>query len=137
MELFCNVTCNEKGYFFTFVCKGCFSVATKLSYNRVVQLLHSCGSLFKIIRICGPQPAKNSYFCPKIRVFSKKKKVFTWHRSLKFLFLSQNHSVLHNKKVAAACDRQDLCKIVPRAAQIPSGCGPRAPIWTTLSYNNV
>ena len=43
-------------------------------YNRVVQLLHSCGPLFKIIRVCGPQSAKNSYFRSKIRVFSKKKK---------------------------------------------------------------
>ena len=38
---------------------------------------------------------RNSYFRPKIIAFSK-------------------------KKVAAACNRQDLCKIVPQAAQIPS-----------------
>ena len=43
-------------------------------YGRVVQLLHSCGPLFKIIRVCRPQSAKNSYFRSKIRVFSKKKK---------------------------------------------------------------
>ena len=82
-------------------------------YVRVVQLLHSCGPLFKIIRVCGLQSAKNSYFRSKIRVFSKKKKkrcslgiglqnsyfrskircslkkkkkVFTWNRSPKFLF---------------------------------------------------
>ena len=141
----------------------------------MVQLLHSCGPLFKIIRVCGPQPAKNTYFCPKIRVFSKKKKkdlhlksvckipifvpksgcslkkkkkglhlksvckipifdpksgcslkkkrssleigpqnsyfrpkirvfskkkkVFNWNRSTKFLFSSQNHSVLQKKKL--------------------------------------
>ena len=41
---------------------------------RVVQLLHFCGPLFKIIRVCGPQPAKNTYFCPKLKVFFKKKK---------------------------------------------------------------
>ena len=63
----------------------------------MVQLLHYCGPLFKIIRVCGPQPAKNTYFRPKIRVFSKKKKVFTWNRSPKFLFSSQNHSVLQKK----------------------------------------
>ena len=88
------------------------------------QLLHSCGPLFKIIRVCGPHPAKNTYFRPKIRVFSKKKglqlesiskipilvpksgcslkrkkKVFNWNRSTKFLFSSQNHSVLQKKKL--------------------------------------
>ena len=53
-----------------------FQMADKclISYNRVVQLLHSRGPLFKIIRVCGPQSAKNSYFRSKIRVFSKKKK---------------------------------------------------------------
>ena len=44
-----------------------------MMYVRVVQLLHSCGPLFKIIRVCKPQSAKNSYFRSKIRVFSKKK----------------------------------------------------------------
>ena len=43
-------------------------------YSRVVELLHSCGPLFKIIRVCGPQPAKNTYFRPKIGCFLKKKK---------------------------------------------------------------
>ena len=63
-------------------------------------------------------------FVPKSRCsLKKKKKVFTWNRSLKFLFSSQNHSVLQKKKVAAACDRQDLCKIVPRARS-----------WNTLTY---
>ena len=42
---------------------------------------------------------QNSYFRPKIRVFSKKKKVFNWNRSTKFLFSSQNHSVLQKKKL--------------------------------------
>ena len=85
---------------------------------------------------------RNSYFHPKIKAFSKKKKkkVFTWNRSMKFLFSSQNQG-LHlesiseipifipksrcslKKKNAAACDRQDLCKIVPRARS-----------WTTLTY---
>ena len=92
----------------------------------MVQLLHSCGPLFKIIRVCGPQLAKNTYFGPKLRVFSKKKKkkssigidlrnsyflpkirvfsnqgvlqkkkkVFNWNRSPKFLFSSQNQGVL-------------------------------------------
>ena len=73
---------------------------------------------------------KNIYFRPKTRLFSKKKKVFTWNRSPKFLFSSQNHSALQKRKVAAACHRQDLCKIVPRAA-----CGPRARSWTTLFYH--
>ena len=82
--------------------------------SRVVQLLHSCGPLFKIIQVCGPQSAKNSYFRSKIKcslkkkkkglhlesvckipIFvpksgcslkKKKKKVFTWNRSPKFLF---------------------------------------------------
>ena len=69
-------------------------------YNRVVQLLHSCGPLFKIIRVCGPQSAKNSYFRSKIRVFSKKKKkkVFTWNRSAKFLFSFQNQVFSKKKK---------------------------------------
>ena len=53
-------------------------------YTRVVQLLHSCGPLFKIIRVCGPQPAKNTYFSPKLRVFYKKKK------SLQLESISQN-----------------------------------------------
>ena len=59
-----------------------------ISYVSVVQLLHSCGPLFKIIRVCGPQSAKNSYFRSKIRcsLKKKKKKVFTWNRSPKFLF---------------------------------------------------
>ena len=51
----------------------CSSI-TYVVYVRVVQLLHSCGPPFKIIRVCGPQPAKHTYFRPKIRVFSKKKK---------------------------------------------------------------
>ena len=115
-------------------------------YIRVDQLLHSCGPIFKIIRVCGPQPAKNTYFCPKLRVFSKKKKVFNWNRSSKFLFLSQIRMfskkkrssigidlrnfyfrpkiiAFSKKKVVAACNRQDLCKIVPRARS-----------WTTLIY---
>ena len=95
-------------------------------YIRVVQLLHSCGPLFKIIRVCGPQSAKNSYFRSKIRVFSKKKKkglhlesvckipifvpksgcslkkkkkkVFTWNRSANFPFSFQNQVFSKKKK---------------------------------------
>ena len=47
-------------------------------HPRVVQLLHSCGPLFKIIRVCGPQPAKTPIF----------------------VFSSQNHSVLQKKKTS-------------------------------------
>ena len=64
---------------------------------------------------------------PKSGCSLKKKKLCNWNRSTKFLFSSQNHSVLQKKKVAAACNRQDLCKIVPRAA-----CGSRARSWTTM-----
>ena len=42
---------------------------------------------------------RNSFFRPKIRVFSKKKKVFNWNRSPKFLFSSQNHSVPRKKRL--------------------------------------
>ena len=70
-------------------------IKDSIVYDRVVQLLHSCGPLFEIIRVFEPQPAKNTYFCPKLRVFSKKKKkVFNWNRSPKFLFSSQNQGVL-------------------------------------------
>ena len=93
-----------------------------LSNPGVVQLLHSCGPLFKIIRVCGPQPAKNTYFCPKLRVFSKKKK----KRSSIGIDLQNSYFLpkiiaFSEKKVAAACNRQDFCKIVPRARS-----------WTTL-----
>ena len=71
----------------------------------MVQLLHSCGPLFKIIRVCGPQPAKNTYFGPKIRVFSKKKKGLQLESIYEVPFSSQNHSVLQKKKVAAACTK--------------------------------
>ena len=37
---------------------------------------------------------RNSYFRSKIRVFSKKEKVFTWNRSPKYLFSFQNQGVL-------------------------------------------
>ena len=40
--------------------------------TRVVQLLHFCGPLFEIIRVCGPQPAKNTHFCPKLSLKKKK-----------------------------------------------------------------
>ena len=52
------------------------STITKLTPLEVVQLLHSCGPLFKIIRACGPQPARNTYFCPKIIAFFKKKGLY-------------------------------------------------------------
>ena len=68
-----------------------------LMYIRVVQLLHSCGPLFKIIRVFGPQSAKNSYFRSKIRVFSKKKKSLHLESVYKIPILAQNHSVLQKK----------------------------------------
>ena len=101
-----------------------------MSYNRVVQLLHSCGPLFKIIRVCGPQSAKNSYFCSKIRVFSKKKKKKKkkgLHLELvsKIPILAQNHSVLQKKITAAASDQQDLCKIDMQHTAHEPVVGPR------------
>ena len=116
-------------------------------YIRVVQLLDSCGPLFKIIRVCGPQSAKNtyfrqrsskkkkrsslgiglrnSYFCPKSHSVLRKKKKKGLHLESVSTTLgslsSARHSLLY--KVVAACDRQDLCKIVPRARS-----------WTTLFY---
>ena len=90
----------------------------------MVQLLHSCGPLFKIIRVCGPQSAKNTYFRPKSHSVLKKKKKKSLHlESVSSLdsLPSARHALLY--KVVAAFDRQDLCKIVPRAAQIPSA-GP-------------
>ena len=94
-------------------------------YIRVVQLLHSCGPLFKIIRVCGPQSAKNFYFCSKIRVFSKKKKGLHLESVSKIPILAQNHSVLQKKIMAAAFDRQDLCKIDMRHAAREPVIGPR------------
>ena len=41
------------------------------SYYKLVQLLHSCEPLFKIVRACGPQPARN---CSKSLCSLKKKK---------------------------------------------------------------
>ena len=124
-------------------------------YYRVVQLLHSCGPLFKIIRVCGPQPAKNTYFCPKIRMSSKKKKglqlesiskipilvpksgcslkkkkVFSWNRSTKFLFSSQNHSVLQKKKLPLLVIDKTCAKLF----RGPHKFHPRARSWTTLYY---
>ena len=87
-----------------------------MTYSRVVQLLHSCGPLFKIIRVCGPQSAKNSYFRSKIRVFSKKKKkkkkkVFTWNRSAKFLFSFQNQVFSKKKKKKKGLHLESVSKI--------------------------
>ena len=97
-----------------------------MTYTRVVQLLHSCGPLFKIIRVCGPQSAKNSYFRSKIWVFSKKKKKGLHLESVsKIPILAQNHSVLQKKITAAASDRQDLCKIDMRHAAREPVVGPR------------
>ena len=62
---------------------------------------------------------QNSYFYSKIRVFFKKKKGLHLESVCKIPIFAQNHSVLQ-KKITAACHRQDLCKIVPRAAQISS-----------------
>ena len=130
----------------------CFGSLTCMKIQfRVVQLLHSCGPLFKIIRVCGPQSAKNSYFRSKIRVFSKKKKRSSlgiglqnsYFRSKircslkkkkkglhlesvsKIPILAQNHSVLQKKITAAASDRQDLCKIDMRHAAREPVVGPR------------
>ena len=98
-----------------------------ISYSRVVQLLHSCGPLFKIIRVCGPQSAKNSYFRSKIRCSLKKKKKKGLHLESvsKIPILAQNHSVLQKKITAAASDRQDLCKIDMRHAAREPVVGPR------------
>ena len=98
------------------------------------QLLHSCGPLFKIIRVCGPQLAKNTYFCPKLRVFSKKKKGLQLESISEIpIFVPKSGCSLKKKKVstgidlgnsyfvAAACNQQDLFKIVPGAT-----CDPRA-----------
>ena len=95
-------------------------------YSRVVQLLHSCGPLFKIIRVCGPQSAKNSYFRSKIRCSLKKKKKGLHLESVsKIPILAQNHSVFQKKITAAASDRQDLCKIDMRHAAREPVVGPR------------
>ena len=138
----------------------------------MVQLLHSCGPLFKIIPVCRPQLVKNTYFRPKIRVFSKKKKsslgiglqnsyfrpkirVFSKKKKkglqlesiskipilvpksgcslkkkrssigidLRSSYFRPKIIAFFKKKVAPTCNRQDLCKIVPRARS-----------WTTLLY---
>ena len=66
--------------------------------------LHSCGPLFKIIRVCGPQSAKNTYFVPKSGCSLKKKKGLHLESVSKIPILAQNRSVLQ-KKITAACDR--------------------------------
>ena len=83
-------------------------------YIRVVQLLHSCEPLFKIIRACGPQPAEIP--------ISKKKGLHLESVSTLDSVTSARHALLY--KVAAACDRQDL------------NCAKlfRGPSWTTLLY---
>ena len=116
-----------------FIDIACFNLADRLYncskliiYSRVVQLLHSCGPLFKIIRVCGPQSAKNSYFRSKIRCSLKKKKKGLHLESVsKIPILAQNHSVLQKKITAAASDRQDLCKIDMRHAAREPVVGPR------------
>ena len=121
----------------------------------MVQLLHFCGPLFKIICVCGPQSAKNTYFRPKLRVFSKKKKkglqlesiseipifvpksgcslekkkkIFNWNRSLKFLFSSQNHSVLRKKRLPLPVIDKTSAKFFCG----PHKFHPRARSWTKL-----
>ena len=67
----------------------------------------------------GGQPARNTYFGPKIIAFSKKKGLHLESVSTLDSLPSAGQALLY--KVPAACDRQHLCKIVPRARS-----------WTTL-----
>ena len=62
-----------------------------VSLKQVVQLLHSCGPLFEIVRACGPQPGR---YCSKSWCPLKKKKVFHLESASIIPILSQNHSVL-------------------------------------------
>ena len=94
-----------------------------ISYARVVQLLHSCGPLFKIIRVCRPQPVKTLIFVPNSGCSLKKKKKSSIGIDLRNSYFRPKIMAFSKKKVAAACNQQDLCKIVPRARS-----------WTTLSY---
>ena len=89
-------------------------------YVRVVQLLHSCGPLFKIIRVCGPQSAKNSYFRSKIRVFSKKKKRSSLRIGLQTFYFRSKIRVFSKKKKKKGLHLESVCKLsifVPK-----SGC---------------
>ena len=81
--------------------------------------------LFKIIQICRPQLAKNTYFRPKIKMFSKKKKKkrSSLGIGLQNFYFCRKIIAFSKKKIAAACDQQVLCKIVLQARS-----------WTTLTY---
>ena len=106
------------------------------------------GHFSKLFEFAGLSRLKIPIFVPKsgCSLKKKKKKVFTWNRSAKFLFsfqnqvfskglhlesvskipiLAQNHSVLQKKITAAASDRQDLCKIDMRHAAREPVVGPR------------
>ena len=109
------------------------------------------GHFSKLFEFAGLSRLKIPIFVPKSGCSLKKKRVFTWNRSAKFLFsfqnqvfskkkkkkgvhlesvskipiLAQNHSVLQKKITAAASDRQDLCKIDMRHAAREPVVGPR------------
>ena len=110
------------------------------------------GHFSKLFEFAGLSRLKIPIFVPKSGCsLKKKKKVFTWNRSAKFLFSFQNqvfskkkkkkglhlesvskipilaqiHSVLQKKITAAASDRQDLCKIDMRHAAREPVVGPR------------
>ena len=111
-----NRVCLEKN----FLTNTCFKIEHRYpmtGWSNFCTLVGRFSELFEfagLAGLAGLNRLKTSIFVPKSGYsLKKKKKVFTWNRSPKFLFLSQNHS-------AAACNRQGLCKIVPRAAQIPS-----------------
>ena len=62
-------------------------------------------------------------FVPKSRCFPKKKKRSSLGIDFRNSYFHRKIIAFSKKRVAAACDRQDLCKIVPRARS-----------WTTLTY---
>ena len=84
------------------------------------------GHFSKLFEFAGLSRLKIPIFVPKsgCSLKKKKKKVFTWNRSPKFLF--RRKIIAFSKKItAAASDRQDLCKIDMRHAAREPVVGPR------------
>ena len=121
----------------------------------MVQLLHSCGPLFKIIRACGPQPARNTYFRPKIIAFSKKKKRSSLGIGLRNTYFRPKIIAFSKKKKVFTWNRSQVLNpslampcytcytsvpslAMPCYTRLPllvlyKDCGPRAHSWTKLS----
>ena len=88
------------------------SIAFKTGWSNFCTLV---GHFSKLFEFAGLSGLKTLIFVPKVIAFSKKKKGLHLESVSTLDSLpSARHALLY--KVVAACDRQDLCKIVPRPA---------------------